>query len=68
MVGMIVSKARIAYVGAWRDLEKIFVDDSNKGVTVTLPATNFIRAEDIESLKEILSKQEVINDSRNLIG
>lgn len=65
---MTVGKARIAYVGAWRDLEKIFVDDSNKGVTVILPATNFIRAEDLDVLKEILSKQEVINDSRNLVG
>lgn len=65
---MTVSKARVAYVGAWREPERIFVDDSNKGVTVILPATNFIRAEDIESLKEILSKLEVINDSRNLIG
>lgn len=53
-----MSKARIAYVGAWRDSDKIFVDDSNKGVTVILPATNFIRAEDLDVLKEILSKQE----------
>jgi len=50
---------RIAYVGAWRDHNKIFVDDSNGGVTIILPdnlTENSPSPEEIQSLKEIISK------------
>ena len=49
---------RIAYVGAWRDHNKIFVDDSNGGVTIILPdnlTEKSISPEEIQALKEIIS-------------
>jgi hypothetical protein len=52
---------RIAYVGAWRDHNKIYVDDSNGGVTIILPdnlTERSISPEEVKYLKEILSKRE----------
>lgn len=53
-----MSWGRVAYVGGWRDEREIFVDNSNKGVTVIFPAHNYISPEDLAFLKEIISKQE----------
>jgi len=54
-------ESRIAYVGEWRDHNKIFVNGSNGGVTIILPdnlTESYISPEEIKSLKEILSNWE----------
>jgi hypothetical protein len=53
-----MSWGRIAYVGEWRDDRAIFVDNSNKGVTIIFSTHNYISPEDLDLLKEIISKQE----------
>jgi hypothetical protein len=47
--------SRIAYVGEWRDHNKIFVDGSNGGVTIILPDNLTEKQEENKSLKEIIS-------------
>jgi len=54
-------ESRVAYVGAWRDHNKIFVDDSNGGVTIILPdnlTERSVSPEEVKYLKEILSNWE----------